>query len=211
MALSTPIQYPCPRCQEPVQAIMHQSFVLDDDEAIRTILEQRFHVLDCTKCGQKKHFEADFLVTDKARDLLVQVVTRDEKVAPMIEAMRTMIGDRKAHARIVASRNELVEKVKLWSAGLDDVAIEVLKHFLRIQLKDLEGKTTRYFERQEGEELFFSVLTPGEPARGMKVPLQVYRNVQRDLDTPRFAGELEVDERIARRLLDAKLQAQKKA
>lgn len=211
MALSTPIQYPCPRCNEPVQAIMHQSYVIEDDEGLRAILEQRFHVLECTKCGEKKHFEADFLVTNTARDVFLQVVTKDDQVAKMIEAMQSMLGGQRVHARIVASRNDLVEKVKLWHARLDDVAIEVLKHFLRIQIKDLEGKTSRYFERQEGDDLVFTVLTPGQPPRGMKLPVQVYRNIQRDLDTPRYAGDIEVDERLARRLLDAKLAAQQKA
>lgn len=211
MALSTPIQYPCPRCSEPVQAIMHQSYVIEDDEGLRAILEQRFHVLECAKCGERKHFEADFLVTNTARDVFLQVVTKDDQVAKMIEAMQSMLGGQRVHARIVANRNDLVEKVKLWHARLDDVAIEVLKHFLRIQIKDLEGKTSRYFERQEGEDLVFTVLTPGQAPRGMKLPIQVYRNIQRDLDTPRYGGDVEVDERLARRLLDAKLAARQKA
>lgn len=203
MALSTNIQHPCTRCGQPVDAVLHQSYVIEDDAALRALLENRFHVLDCQSCGERRPFETDFLVTSRARDMFVQVVTRDERVAEMIEAMRSMLGPG-VHARIVASRNDLVEKVRLWSLRLDDVAVEVLKHFLRIQLRDLEGKTTRYFERIEGEELLFSVLSPGQPTTVMKLPLQVYRNIQRELNTGTHAGELEVDERLARRLLDRK-------
>lgn len=210
MALETPIQYPCPSCGEPVDAVLHRSYVVDDEASLQVIVEQRFHVLDCGKCGEKRAFEADFLVTNAARDFFVQVVTRDDQVESARETMREMIKDPAARVRIVASRNDLVEKVKLWKAKLDDVAMEVAKHFLRIQLKDLEGKTARFFERIEGEELVFAVLSPGEPVRGMKLPLQVYRNIQRELETARYAGELEVDERLARRLLDARAAAQKK-
>lgn len=211
MALSTPIQYPCTRCEKPVDAVLHRSFVIEDEASLATILEQRFHVLECAACGEKRSFEADFLVTNQARDFFVQVITKDDQVAGMLETMREMIKGPGVHARIVATRNDLVEKVKLWKAGLDDVAMEVAKHFLRIQLKDLEGKTTRFFERVEGEELLFAVLSPGEPVRGMKLPLQVYRNIQRELDTASHASELEVDERLARRLLEARAAAQKKA
>ncbi len=210
MALSTPIQYPCPSCGAPVDAVLHRSYVLEDDASLQAIVEQRFHVLSCAGCGETRAFEADFLVTNAARDFFVQVVTRDDQVESARATMREMIKDPAARVRIVASRNDLVEKVKLWKAKLDDVAMEVAKHFLRIQLKDLEGKTARFFERVDGEELVFAVLSPGEPVRGMKLPLQVYRNIQRELDTPKYAGELEVDERLARRLLDARAEAQKK-
>lgn len=204
MAISTPIQHPCPRCGKPVDAVFHQSFVLEDDAALRTVLENRFHVLECAACGERRPFEADFLVTNRERDLFVQVIVRDEKVADMIASMRSMLGDAKVHARIVASRNDLVEKVRLWSMKLDDVAIEVVKHLLRAQLRDFEGKTQRYFEGIVGEELVFTVLSPGQPTAAMKLPLEAYRKIIRDLGTAAYARELEVDERLARKLLDQK-------
>jgi hypothetical protein len=210
MALSTPIQYPCTRCGQPVDAVLHRSFVIEDEASLAAIVEQRFHVLECGGCGETRAFEADFLVTNGPRDLFVQVITRDDQVAGMIDTMREMLQGPGVHARIVASRNDLVEKVKLWKAGLDDVAMEVAKHFLRIQLKDLDGKTSRFFERVEGDELLFAVLIPGEPVRGMKLPLQVYENIRRELRTATYASELEVDERIARRLLEQRAAAQNK-
>jgi hypothetical protein len=209
MAISTPIQHPCPRCAQPVATVLHKSFVIEDDASLRTIVENRFHLLECARCGERRPFEADFLVTNRTRELFIQVITRDEEVAVMIESMREMLGTAPVHARIVASRDELVEKVRLWSLGLDDVAMEVVKYFMRAQLGDLEGRTQRFFEKAEGEELVFSVFQPGQPAGEMRLPLRVYHNIIRQFGTAAHAREYEVDERLARHLCDQKRGAPK--
>lgn len=204
MAISTTIQQPCVRCGQPVSAVLHGSFVIEDDASLHTILGDRFHLFDCGACGERRAFEADFLVTNGPRDLFVQVITKDADVPGMVKSMKEMLGGAKVHARIVANREDLVEKVKLWSLQLDDVAIEVLKFFVRVQINDLEGKSERFFDRIEGPEVLFRVRAPGRPVQTVKVPLLVYDNVIREMRTPEHAHDLEVDERLARRLTDAR-------
>lgn len=204
MGLSRNVQYDCPRCKDPIQTVMHHSYVIEDEEALRALYEQRFHVVTCPRCKETWHFEADFLVTNAARDMFVQVICKDDKVAEMRQTFEEMVGGKGFFVRIVANRSDMVEKVKIWKAGLDDVALEVLKHFLRIQIRDLEGKTNRYFEGLHEGEVVFSIREPGQPTKVMKIPMTVYENVQRDLGTRRYKLEMEVDERLARRLLDQK-------
>jgi len=201
MSIATTIRQPCARCGEPVEAVLHKSFVIEDDASLRTIIENRFHALDCARCGERRAFEADFLVTNRARDMFVQVIGRDEEVPSTLKTMRSLVG-MNVFARVVPGRDDLVEKVKLRTLGLDDVAVEVMKHFVRIQLHDLEGKTTRRFDRVEGESFEFLVWQPGHAVHRIGLPAEVYRNAQRDLGTQAWVRELEVDERLARRLLN---------
>ncbi len=201
MSLSSRVSHPCSRCAQPVDVVIYKSFVIDSDEALQTITSNRFHLVHCTRCGELRTFEADFLVTDQKRSMFVQVIERDDQVANMIDSMRSMLGDG-VYARIVPARYALVEKVRLWSQGLDDAAIEVLKYILRLQLKDLEGKTKRYFERREGEDLVFSVVTPGQPLLATKLSMDLYRKMLGQLATSGIERGLEVDERLARRFLD---------
>jgi CpXC protein len=203
MSLSSRVTHPCSRCAQPVDVVIYKSFVIDSDEALRTITQNRFHLVHCTRCGELRTFEADFLVTDQKRSMFVQVVERDDQVADMIDAMRSMLGGG-VYARIVGARYDLVEKVRLWSQGLDDAAIEVLKYIIRLQLKDLEGKTKRYFERREGEDLVFSVVTPGQPVLATKLSMDLYRTMLGKLAESGIERGIEVDERLARRFLDAK-------
>lgn len=186
---------------------IYKSFVIDSDEALRTITENRFHLVACARCGERRSFEADFLVTNQKRTMFVQVIERDDQVAGMIDAMRSMLGPG-VHARIVGARYDLVEKVRLWSLGLDDAAVEVLKYIIRLQLEDLEGKTRRYFERLDGGDLLFSVVTPGQPTLATKLPMDMYRNMARQIATCGFENELEVDHRLAVRFMNMKPAAQ---
>ena len=208
MSVSARVTYPCGRCAQPVEVELHKSFVIDSEAALRAITESRFHVLACARCGEMRPFEVDFLVTNQARDLFVQVVTRDADVAAMAAAMRSMTpSEGQVHARIVASRNQLVDKVRLWSQRLDDVAVEVVKHFIRLQIKDLAGTTQSFFERITGDDLVFATISPDRPMQATTMSLEVYRTVIRELDTAAYAGELEVDGRLAKQVMDRKLAA----
>ena len=112
MSLSSRASHPCSCCAQPVEFVIYKSFVIDSDGALRTITQNRFHLVHCTRCGEIRTFEADFLVTDQKRSMFVQVVERDDQVADMIDAMRSMLGDG-VYTRIVGARYDLVEKVRL--------------------------------------------------------------------------------------------------
>ena len=62
MSLSARVTHPCGRCAQPVEVELHKSFVIDSEAALRTIIENRFHVLACARCGESRPFEVDFLV-----------------------------------------------------------------------------------------------------------------------------------------------------
>ena len=199
MSLSQQVTHPCPRCRVPGTMALHVSLVLDGGKVTDDVTNNRFNIFTCASCGASGAIQSDVLVTNAARDVFFQVVIRDEQVPNAIRDLRELAPPN-ARIRIVSGRHELVEKVRLYLAGLDDVAFEIAKFMLRVNQKDLEGKLGLFFERVENDELVFAEMTSRSLLR---LPMQVYRNVIQKFGTPKYQNELEVDQRLARRIMAA--------
>lgn len=200
MSLTARIRRPCPECQQPLDLEVHQSLVIEDEATLQSVLENRFHVLECP-CGARRPFEVDFVLTNQRRDLLLQVTLDDAHVAEMAEAFRQLLPDAPVHARIVESRATAVEKLRLHTCGLDDVAMELVKQLVRAQLGDTEGRLQVLFERLDGEQLGLSVHAEGEPVRSVAIPKTAYANAVDTFGTPAWSACLEVNEGLASRIL----------
>ncbi len=200
MSLTSSVRRPCPECQQPLEVVVHQSLVIGDEATLQSVLENRFHVLECP-CGARRPFEVDFLLTNQRRDLLLQVTLDDAHVPEMAEAFRELLPEGPTHARIVESRAAAVEKLRLHTCGLDDVAMEVVKQLVRAQLGDLEGRLQVLFERLDGEQLGLSVHAPGEPVRHVALPRTAHDNAVETFGTAAWSACLEVNEALAGRIV----------
>jgi hypothetical protein len=203
MSLSQTLTRACPRCQTQNTYEHHASIHLDGGAATEAVLQNTFNSCRCAGCGAQLRFESDVLVVDRARDAYFQVVARDEDVAPTLETFRAMSAAG-ARLRVVESRDALVEKVRVWLAGLDDVAYECVKFAMRINQGDLAGTLTLRFDRVEGDNLLFFARRPDGASGVLPMPMHVYHRMASELNTAAYAGEPEVDERLARRLFDAR-------
>lgn len=201
MPISQTLTAPCPGCQTPNVYEQHASLELDGGPVTRSLLTNLFNVYRCAGCGLQRRIENDLLVVDRAKDAYFQVIVRDEEVAPYIESFRQLAPG--ARLRVVNSRDALVEKVRLWVLGLDDVAYECVKLAMRINQRDLEGKLVLRFDRVQDEQLLFVSLKSEGPPDVLPMPMHVYHRMASQLNTAACASEPEVDERLARRLLGA--------
>ena len=129
------------------------------------------------------------------------MVVKDDQVAKAIQDLRELAPPN-SHIRVVASRHDLVEKVRLHLSKLDDVAFELAKFTMRLNQKDLAGKLNLRFDRVENDELVFIELSAQPPTK-LRMPMKVYRNLVENLGTAKYQKEFEVDERLARKLLEA--------
>ncbi|MFO0615478.1 MAG: CpXC domain-containing protein [Polyangiaceae bacterium] len=174
------------------------SWVLEDHADV--LSRNAFHRFTCAACGANVSVELDFLVTNRARDRFLQVVVADAAVAEARADLARLAPG--AWARIVPNRLALVEKVRLLLAREDDVAIEVAKFLRRVSLGDREGRYALHWDRVEGDGHVFAVFERGQPLGTVGVPREVVDRIVKEHDTKRFDRELEVDERLARKILD---------
>ncbi|MBS2026542.1 MAG: hypothetical protein JST54_01450 [Deltaproteobacteria bacterium] len=201
MSLSQQVSHPCPRCQTAGTMELHLSLVLDNGPVTRDVASNAFNRFRCPKCGADVPVECDVLVTNEARDLFFQVVVKDDQVAKAIADLRELAPPNSL-IRVVASRHDLVEKVRLHLSKLDDVAFELAKFTMRLNQKDLAGKLNLRFDRVENDELVFIELSAQPPTR-LRMPMKVYRTIAENFETAKYQMELEVDERLARKIMDA--------
>jgi hypothetical protein len=115
--------------------------------------------------------------------------------------MLEFLGSQPQFARIVGSREDLIEKLLIPTDDLDDVAVEIVKLLLRAQLGDQAGHARRHYERTDGEHLVFRVSEPGRAPAWYQVPAASYRHALAVASGALAARPLEVNEQLARRLL----------
>ena len=123
--------------------------------------------------------------------------------------------------RVVPERHQLVEKVAIWHAGLDDRLLEVLKCSLLDELNGRDGGL-KFEDAQfigtvdDGDKLEFMLFEPASPtdgetgdapeARGIAVPMLAYRRLENSVD---IGANIDldhspiVDRAWGRRVLDA--------
>lgn len=199
MPLSQTLTRPCPRCQTPNAYEQQASTELDGGPVTQSLVNNLFSVYRCASCGLQRRIENDLLVIDRAKDAYFQVIVSDAEVADYIAQFRGLAPG--ARLRVVNSRDALVEKVRLWVLGLDDVAYECVKFAMRLNQRDLEGKLVLRFDRIEDDQLLFVSLKADGPPDMLPMPMHVYHRMASELKTAAYASEPEVDERLARRLL----------
>jgi hypothetical protein len=132
----------------------------------------------CGRCGAEAEVNHDLLYHDMERRLMIFLADEDgrEKLlaaggmpipgAGADDFVKQVLGASAGYRmRVVADRNELLEKVWAFEDGLDDRALEAAKAFLGERLREDEGYDCLllYEPREEGQAtdtLTFAVLFP---------------------------------------------------
>jgi hypothetical protein len=155
---------PCPACGVEVTIRVADSVNVARVPAVRAqLLAREFHRGRCGACQVDIEVDTSFVYSDIPRKQLVQVVASDalsrwreleaQATAALAQAQagpgagEIMAGVR---ARLVFGLDGLVEKLLIWEAGLDDVAVEELKRLVRASLPD------------PAEQLLFVRATPAQ-------------------------------------------------
>jgi len=137
----------------------------DKPELKEVVSSGEYFVWECPKCGHKNLTGGPFLYTDP----LVKLVVLLSKDAVASE------GEIPGYtSRQVRTVGELIEKIKIADAGLDDVAVELCKYVTLQELgKDVELK----FFRTEGPD---QDITLTFPENGKMEMVQIGFNVYQD-------------------------------
>jgi hypothetical protein len=153
---------------------------LDPDEKPR-LLSGELHRFTCGKCASQTQVSYPLLYHDMERKLMLYnleegdtpEVLPDGILGGLLGIMRESYSFRQVH-----SRNELVEKIRIADAGLDDRVVEIFKVILRGQNTELsEGDLYfSYIQAAPNEDSVIAFYWLGDDGgKEVAMPLATYR------------------------------------
>ena len=193
----------CPQCGESQKYRLFASInAKENPELKRRVLSETLFDCRCKRCNYFPAMAYSFLYTDPEAGYMVAVTPAGEsRTAEPTQEVQSYT------KRTVKNLAELKEKILIFDAGFDDVAIELVKNALcTIIAKTYQvNRVHAYFSRINEEEMEFAVFLPRkqEPVYH-STKLDVYRQSQevlRSLDFGDPPGFARVDSRLARKLL----------
>ncbi len=167
MSMSEQTTVECPKCTSE-QSITHWQTVnvTDDPDLKQKILDRTLVTFTCEKCGYVAEVYHPLLYHDMEQRLMV-FLGEEFPDDPASEAMFASLApgiEAEYTFRMVNSINELIEKILIRDAGLDDRVVEVFKLLLVEQLDESP--------EEDDAELFFSgIVRDGEAEAEMEFGL----------------------------------------
>jgi len=137
-------------------------------------------VWECPFCGTRNLLKYETLYHDPAERLMVWLLPGDaQPPAQVAEAVKELDG---YTLRLVREVGDLVEKVNIHAAGLDDVLVEMCKYVTRLELSEKQGRIVDIplkFYRLDGpdNDFLFSFPQDGE-MKVVNVGFHVYEDAR---------------------------------
>ncbi len=135
----------------------------EDQEA--NLADGSLFTFRCTHCGEEMRLNHYLLWVDEGHTVAVCNITGEEELQAMNEALSALSAFGKTseiRRRYVSSPSHLCEKAAIFTAGLDDRAVEIVKLYLAEEVRRSHPKKTLndvlFFP--DGEEYGFLFLCP---------------------------------------------------
>ncbi len=147
-----------------------------DPGVIEEILTGTFLIFTCPHCGNAIKPEFPLNIVDSTTGVDIFLI-------PEIDRNRFLLGlyGNDDHDRVVVGFAELVEKLQITKASLDDKAVELLKYYLLV--KAGSGANPRiFFAKIENENLVFDIFGLKTDEIGIaRIPRALYESACQDL------------------------------
>ena len=194
----------CPQCGESQKYRLFASInAKENPELKRRVLDETLFDWRCTRCNYFAAMAYSFLYTDPDAGYIICVTPAGE--GSMTEPTQEIQDFTKRSVRNLA---ELKEKILIFDAGFDDVAVQLVKNALCTIIRKTYqvDRVHGYFSRVNNGEMEFAIFLPRkyEPVYH-STKLEVYRQSQevlRSLDFVDPQGFAKVDSRLARKILE---------
>lgn len=184
------IELNCPNCgkQQTVSIWKSINTSLNPEmkEAVRNKSAFKY---TCPDCGYETILDYGFLYHQMRDKFMIHYVQTDESAkevqaiwsdekSPMMHIMR----DQHYLMRIVRTQNELLEKIEIFDAGLDDRIIELCKIYVLVWYSEQNEEDwpdeVLYF--REDEENYVQLLSHGKFLGDVNIPESLYDKVKED-------------------------------
>ena len=194
----------CPQCGESQKYRLFASInAKENPELRRRVLDETLFDWRCTRCNYFAAMAYSFLYTDPDAGYIICVTPAGE--GSVTEPTQEIQDFTKRSVRNLA---ELKEKILIFDAGFDDMAVELVKNALCTIIRKTYqvDRVHGYFSRVNNGEMEFAIFLPRkyEPVYH-STKLEVYRQSQevlRSLDFVDPQGFAKVDSRLARKILE---------
>ena len=194
----------CPQCGESQKYRLFASInAKENPELKRRVLDETLFDWRCTRCNYFAAMAYSFLYTDPDAGYIICVTPAGE--GSVTEPTQEIQDFTKRSVRNLA---ELKEKILIFDAGFDDMAVELVKNALCTIIRKTYqvDRVHGYFSRVNNREMEFAIFLPRkyEPVYH-STKLEVYRQSQevlRSLDFVDPQGFAKVDSRLARKILE---------
>ena len=194
----------CPQCGESQKYRLFASInAKENPELKRRVLDETLFDWRCTRCNYFAAMAYYFLYTDPDAGYIICVTPAGE--GSVTEPTQEIQDFTKRSVRNLA---ELKEKILIFDAGFDDMAVELVKNALCTIIRKTYqvDRVHGYFSRVNNGEMEFAIFLPRkyEPVYH-STKLEVYRQSQevlRSLDFVDPQGFAKVDSRLARKILE---------
>lgn len=182
MSLQSTFTQNCPHCNLPQQLRYYTTVNVSIETTLKTkVLDGSLNAQACTDCSKEINFRSPFLYHDMDKSFMIQF----NPAGKMDELSRKQIlNDLKGRNYIhreVHHYPRLLEKIEIFSLGINDELIEKIKADLKPMLlsslkvtlgKEVEEELHIFFEQYEknesGDELAFAFFTNPKQVMGMK-------------------------------------------
>jgi hypothetical protein len=154
--------YTCGKCGHVSKQRLFDSVNVTLDAGLREkVMSGDVFCMTCPSCGDASHAQYDCLYHDMKHAFMIQLtgVDRMKKIADTLaEATKQMTMRDHYRMRIVTSVHDMMEKVLVFEAGLNDGIVEIIKALLPGQDESLAGATLRFEAMNEKGELAFAIV-----------------------------------------------------
>lgn len=175
----------CPFCHQDVPFTLHHSINVGiHPEHKEKVLDSTLFRYQCPHCKQTDEVCYPTLYHDPENEIMIQVLWREEDFGQQmdkeLQSLIEVMGQKNYRRREVFGYCELVEKIRVFDAGLDDFAISLIKTMHKIHNQEMQ----LFFHEKTDEGLCFIQSKEMNCCLNalclMKVPMKPLCNMQKN-------------------------------
>ncbi len=198
----------CPNCSEENEVILWEKVNVDMNPDLKEkLFTEEINNLVCKKCGFVSRIDIPLYYNDTKRKFFIYLIPDfpiDKKEEGKLlsnlreKTLNILDSGYNNRKRIVFEYYNLLEKVLIFDAQLDDRVVEGCKILARTQLKLLEGRAA--FDKIENDELVFNFFEKEdlEATKNFSVPKAMYNEIKE------LISEKDIDNGDEFRIIDVK-------
>jgi len=190
MSFNTTQEIKCPKCgQLHTVTVWNSVSVKTEPDLKQDILERKINIFTCADCGQMALMPSHLLYSDADNKLMIYFApcnTPEEKAELFAQTRQNTKEEIKDlydyNLRFVTTYNELMEKILIFDAGLNDKVVEFLKMMILIQEPDKADNRIAMYGKVEDDAIEFMVQDKVEnQVYTSKIPMETYDTLSKEL------------------------------
>ena len=183
----------CPNCSKENEVILWEKINVNMNADLKEkLFDESINNMNCKYCGYKSRIDIPLYYNDTKKNYFIYLVSNFPVGKAEEEDLINNLNDKTLNIlnekydnkiRLVFDYYNLLEKITIFDADLDDRAIEGCKILARTQLKLLEGRAA--FAGMEGNNLIFNFFAKEEreATSSFDIPKEMYEEVKKVIDS----------------------------